>query len=135
MKYVVESLVVLSCVFFESECGFDRFLEKAGRDVGKATHNVVQAAGKEFRDFNEGTVQPAAKNVERAYNNHVEPELKRAEQNISKNNDRFKSWFHREAQDRQNVSAEGPSKAEVKEEILSQGRSSKRRKTDWIEQN
>ncbi|MBO7642382.1 MAG: hypothetical protein J6S86_04450 [Alphaproteobacteria bacterium] len=75
MKSVMVSAAVLSCVFFESECGFGRFLEKAGKDIEKATRNVAQV-----------------------YDNHVWLELRRAEKNISKNNVRLKDWFHREAQ-------------------------------------
>ena len=98
MRYMVASMAVLSCVFFESECGFGRFLEKAGRDIGKASHNIAKASEREVKNFNNGTIKPAAKNMVKAYDNHVQPELKKAEKNISKNNDRLKGWFHREAQ-------------------------------------
>jgi len=98
MKYTMISAAVLSCVFFESECGFGRFLEKAGRDIGKASQNIAKATEREVRNLNEGTIRPAAENIANAYENHVRPEIKSAEKNISKNNDRFKSWFHREAQ-------------------------------------
>lgn len=98
MKGVIASAAILSCVFFESECGFGRFWEKAGKDIGKATRNIGKAAEREVRNFNDGTILPAAENTKKAFKNYVEPELKSAEENISKNNDRLKSWFHREAQ-------------------------------------
>ncbi|MBO7454110.1 MAG: hypothetical protein J6T91_01855 [Alphaproteobacteria bacterium] len=112
MKYAVVSMTVLGCVFFESECGggfLGRISEEAKRaeknimrpvaeNLKKATRNVAQVSEREIQNFIEGTIQPATENVVKAYDNHVWPKLKRAEQNISENNDRLKSWFHGEAQ-------------------------------------
>ena len=102
MKSVVASIAVLSCVFFESEGMFRRFEKNFIRPTAhKVKHEVKQVAnraGDELRNFNEGTVKPAADNVVKAFENYVQPELKKAEQNISQNNDKFKSWFHKETQ-------------------------------------
>lgn len=83
MKYIVASAAVLSCVFFESECGLN--LRKELRNFEKGTiRQAVKNTKEDLRNVEKETMRPAVKNIKKGLRNFEKGTMRPAVKNIGR---------------------------------------------------